>query len=120
MNVIAGAAELSGGLAILPGRTRPAARWWLLATLVAVYPANVHMAIRPERFPKYPPSLAVGAPAGAGRVRLADLARNRLTHPRTGVRTQEPSELPVFAPKQNRNYSIIRSSSRSSAAATGS
>jgi uncharacterized membrane protein len=57
MNVIAGAAELSGGLPILPGRTRPAARWWLLATLVAVYPANVHVAIRPERFPKYPPSL---------------------------------------------------------------
>jgi uncharacterized membrane protein len=57
VNVIAGAAELTGGLAILPGRTRPAARWWLLATLVAVYPANVHMAVRPERFPKYPPAL---------------------------------------------------------------
>ena len=57
VNVTAGAAELIGGLAILPGRTRPAARWWLLATLVAVYPANVHMAIRPERFPKYPPAL---------------------------------------------------------------
>jgi uncharacterized membrane protein len=57
VNVTAGAAELIGGLAILPRRTRPAARWWLLATLVAVYPANVHMAIRPERFPKYPPAL---------------------------------------------------------------
>jgi uncharacterized membrane protein len=57
VNVIAGAAELTGALAIVPARTRRVGRWWLLATLVAVYPANLHMAIRPERFPKYPPAL---------------------------------------------------------------
>ena len=57
VNVAAGAAELAGGLAVLPRRTRRAARWWLLATLLAVYPANIHMALRPERFPKFPAAL---------------------------------------------------------------
>jgi uncharacterized membrane protein len=53
VNVAAGIAELAGGAAVLPARTRPAARWWLLATLAAVYPANIHMAVRPEQFPRY-------------------------------------------------------------------
>ena len=57
VNVAAGLAELAGGLAVLPDRTRPAARWWLLATLVAVYPANIHMALNPEKFPKFPAAL---------------------------------------------------------------
>ena len=57
VDALAGAAERAGAAAIVPRRTRPAARWWLLATLVAVYPANVHMAIHPERFPRYPPAL---------------------------------------------------------------
>ena len=49
-----GIAELAGGVAILPERTRRGARWWLLATLAAVYPANIHMALHPEQFPKIP------------------------------------------------------------------
>jgi len=53
VNVACGVAELAGAAAVLPARTRPAARWWLLATLLAVYPANIHMAMRPERFPRY-------------------------------------------------------------------
>jgi uncharacterized membrane protein len=53
VNVLAGGAELAGGLAVLSERTRRGARWWLLATLAAIYPANIHMAIRPERYPKY-------------------------------------------------------------------
>ena len=57
VNAAAGIAELAGGLAVLPTRTRPASRWWLLATLVAVYPANIHMALRPEKFPKFPSAL---------------------------------------------------------------
>ncbi len=57
VNVAAGVAELAGGVAVLPTRTRRAARWWLLATLLAVYPANIHMALRPERFPKFPAAL---------------------------------------------------------------
>jgi uncharacterized membrane protein len=57
VNVLAGAAELAGGAAVLSRRTRPAARWWLLATLTAIYPANIHMALRPERFPRFPSAL---------------------------------------------------------------
>jgi uncharacterized membrane protein len=57
VNVAAGVAELAGGAAIVSRRTRPAARWWLLATLLAVYPANIHMALRPERFPRHPRAL---------------------------------------------------------------
>jgi uncharacterized membrane protein len=52
--VASGIAEIGGGLAILPERTRRGARWWLLATLAAVYPANVHMALHPEQFQKIP------------------------------------------------------------------
>ena len=57
VNVVAGVAELTGGLAVLAAATPPAARWWLLATLLAVYWANIHMALRPEKFPKFPPAL---------------------------------------------------------------
>jgi uncharacterized membrane protein len=39
---------------VLPQRTRRGARWWLLATLAAVYPANIHMALHPEQFAKVP------------------------------------------------------------------
>jgi uncharacterized membrane protein len=52
--VASGLAEIAGGVAVLPDGTRRAARWWLLATLVAVYPANIHMALHPEQFPKIP------------------------------------------------------------------
>ena len=52
--VASGIAEIAGGAAILPDRTRGAARWWLLATLAAVYPANIHMAVHADRFPKIP------------------------------------------------------------------
>jgi len=48
-----GVAELLGGAAVAAGRPR-FARWWLLATLAAVYPANVWMAMRPEMTPKAP------------------------------------------------------------------
>ncbi len=45
--VASGIAEIAGGLAVLHPRTRRLARWWLLSTLVAVYPANVTMALQP-------------------------------------------------------------------------
>jgi uncharacterized membrane protein len=51
---VSGVAELIGGLGVMPARTRRAARWWLLATLVAVYPANIYMALRPEKFKNMP------------------------------------------------------------------
>ena len=46
---VSGVAEIAGGLAVLHPRTRPLARWWLLALLVSVFPANVHMAVNPEQ-----------------------------------------------------------------------
>ena len=47
-------AEIAGGIAVLPDRTRRLARWWLLATLVAVYPANINMAVNSKDFPNIP------------------------------------------------------------------
>jgi uncharacterized membrane protein len=49
--VVSGMAEIAGGVAVLAPRTRSAARWWLLALLVAVFPANIHMAVNPEEVP---------------------------------------------------------------------
>jgi uncharacterized membrane protein len=46
---ISGVAEIAGGLAMLHPKTRPLARWWLLALLLAVFPANIHMAVNPEQ-----------------------------------------------------------------------
>ena len=53
VNAISGAAEIAGGLAVLHPATRRLGRWWLLALLVAVFPANVHMAVNPEQVPGF-------------------------------------------------------------------
>lgn len=51
-----GVAEVIGGLAVIPKRTRnPFARWWIIGVLAAVFPANIHMALHPERYKKIPP-----------------------------------------------------------------
>jgi len=47
--VLSGVAEIVGGAAVLASPTRRFARWWLLGLLVAVFPANVHMAVNPEQ-----------------------------------------------------------------------
>lgn len=49
INAVSGVAEIAGGLAVLHPATRRLGRWWLLALLVAVFPANVHMAVNPEQ-----------------------------------------------------------------------
>ena len=49
-----GAAEIAGGAGLMLPRRRRAAGWWLIATLLAVFPANVHMALHPDEFPKVP------------------------------------------------------------------
>jgi uncharacterized membrane protein len=51
-----GVAELAGGVGVLHPRTRRAAGWWLIATLVAIFPANVEMAVHAERFKQFPPA----------------------------------------------------------------
>jgi uncharacterized membrane protein len=47
-----GVAEIAGGLATLHPATRRAGSLWSIATLIAVFPANLHMALQPERFEK--------------------------------------------------------------------
>lgn len=46
-----GVAEIAGGVGVMNARTRSAASLWSIATLVAVFPANVFMALHPERYP---------------------------------------------------------------------
>ena len=52
-----GVAELAGGAGVLVPRTRRLAGWWLIALLVAVFPANVNMAVNAERFRSVPEAL---------------------------------------------------------------
>lgn len=47
--IVSGVAEIVGGAAIVPRRGRRFARWWLLGLLLAVFPANIHMAVYPEQ-----------------------------------------------------------------------
>jgi uncharacterized membrane protein len=49
-----GVAELGSALATMHPRTRRAGGWALIATLVAVFPANLHMALHPERYRNIP------------------------------------------------------------------
>jgi uncharacterized membrane protein len=49
-----GVAEIAGGAGVMNAGTRRAASLWSIATLVAVFPANVHMAVHPERYPQVP------------------------------------------------------------------
>lgn len=58
---ISGYAELAGAAMVLHPAGRRLGRWWLLALLLAVFPANIHMAVNPEqirgldmrRFPRW-------------------------------------------------------------------
>jgi uncharacterized membrane protein len=45
-----GLAEMAGGAGVMHPRTRRVAAWWSVATLVAVFPANLHMALNPDRY----------------------------------------------------------------------
>jgi len=43
--VVSGIAEIAGGLGLLHPRTRRLAAWGLIALLLAVFPANINMAV---------------------------------------------------------------------------
>jgi uncharacterized membrane protein len=45
MVFISGAFEIGLGLLLLPPATRPYAAWGIIALLIAVYPANIQMAV---------------------------------------------------------------------------
>ena len=53
---ISGVAEMVGGAALMSPRTRWFGGWWLIATLIAVFPANLHMALHPDRYKNLPPN----------------------------------------------------------------
>jgi uncharacterized membrane protein len=55
-----GAAEMLGGAGVLSERTSRRAGWWLIATMLAVFPANVNMAVEAERFRAIPEPLLWG------------------------------------------------------------
>jgi len=49
-----GVAEIAGGVAVMHPRTRTLGSWWSIATLVAVFPANLHMALNPDKYKQVP------------------------------------------------------------------
>lgn len=52
---ISGGIEIAfGSLLLIPSRRRLAA-WGLIALLIAVLPANLHMALHPEGYPEFSP-----------------------------------------------------------------
>ena len=51
---ISGLFEVLGGLGVLIPRFRKFSGWGLIALLIAVYPANIYMALTPEAFPDVP------------------------------------------------------------------
>ena len=52
--LISGIFELLGAIGILIPKTRFLAGCGLIALIVAVYPANINMALHPERYPDIP------------------------------------------------------------------
>ena len=53
---ISGVAEMSLGLLLLLRQWSVYAAWGLIALLIAVFPANIHMALHPELYPTLPTS----------------------------------------------------------------
>jgi uncharacterized membrane protein len=63
-----GVAEIAGGMGVLHPRTRRLGSWWSIATLIAVFPANIHMALHADRYRMIPggrPSLIARLPLQA-------------------------------------------------------
>jgi uncharacterized membrane protein len=55
--LVSGVAEIAGGAGVLSDRTARPAGWWLIATMLGVFPANVNMAFEAERFRRIPEPL---------------------------------------------------------------
>ena len=100
---LSGVAEIAGGAMVLYPATRRAGRWWLLALLLAVFPANIHMAVNPEqirglRLEQDPALGALGAAssatAGDGLGLASDPSRLGFTHGQTRPLRIEPAPGP--------------------------
>jgi uncharacterized membrane protein len=76
-----GVAEIAGGVGMMIPARRRLAGWWLIATMVGVFPANLHMALNAERFKQVPggaPALWARLPfQGAFIVWILDAMRQR-------------------------------------------
>ena len=59
--IVSGIFEVLGGLGVLPRQTRVAAGWGLVALLIAVFPANLYMAVDAAKFAKFAPAWALYA-----------------------------------------------------------
>jgi uncharacterized membrane protein len=58
---LSGVFEIGLGLGLLaPPPLRPFVGWGLIALYLAVFPANLHMALNPDLFPKVPPAMLYG------------------------------------------------------------
>jgi uncharacterized membrane protein len=58
---ISGACEILGGLGVVVPATRRFSGWGLVALLLAIFPANVYMAVDSERFRSLAPAWALYA-----------------------------------------------------------
>lgn len=54
---VSGFFEIAGGLGILIKKLRKTAASGLIALLVAIFPANIHMALHSDLFPEFPPTI---------------------------------------------------------------
>jgi uncharacterized membrane protein len=54
MVLVSGVAEIAGGVGLMSRAGRRVAGWWLIATLLAVFPANVEMALHAEDYRSIP------------------------------------------------------------------
>lgn len=50
-----GVAEMLGAAAVMHPRTRRVGGYFLIAVLVGIFPANVHMAVNADEYPNIPP-----------------------------------------------------------------
>ena len=54
---ISGLFEIVLGAMLCMRRTRVLAAWGLVALIVAVFPANIHMAVHPDLYPQFSPAV---------------------------------------------------------------
>ena len=80
-----------------PSAPRRGARWWLLATLAAVYPANIHMAVNSKDFAGHPGAAPCGpgCPCSSCSAGSPGAARARAAAPRGGVRPRDAESPPM-------------------------
>lgn len=53
--IVSGVAEVVLGVGLLIPKTSRYAAWGLILLLIAIFPANIHMATHPELYPNIPP-----------------------------------------------------------------